>query len=53
MFCIRDHRPDDGKLINEELAGLTQTFAEGVLSYGHGVRRPLQSVPAIPLGGGK
>lgn len=53
MFCIRDHRAEEGGVFNEEYKALTQTFAEAVLSYGHGVRRPLPSVPAIPLGGGK
>lgn len=50
MFCVRDHRPEEGAAFAAEYKDLTQTFAEAVLSYGHGVRRPLPSVPAIPLG---
>jgi hypothetical protein len=51
MFCVRDHRVEEAAVFDAELKGLIQTFAEAVLSYGHGVRRPLPSVPAIPLTG--
>ena len=50
LYAIRDQRLEEVPLLDAELTSAQKTFVESILSYSHGVRRPLQQVPAIPLG---
>jgi len=54
ILAIRDGRPDEAKLLEEEYQMLFALFLEQVATYDHGAVRPLQAVPAAsrpPSGG--
>jgi len=54
ILAIRDGRPDEAKLLQEEYQMLFELFLEQVATYDHGAVRPLQAVPAAsrpPSGG--
>lgn len=52
-LALRDRRLDEIPAIDAEYQFIFQLFEEGALAFDHSVRRPLASVPAIPLTGGK
>lgn len=52
-LALRDRRLDEIPAVDEEYKFLLQLFDEGVFAFDHSVRRPLASVPTIPLPGGK
>ena len=51
MLAIRDQRPEEVPLIDAEYKDLVSVYSEAVLSFSHGMRRPLAQVSALPLGG--
>lgn len=51
-LALRDRRLDEVSAIDEEYKFLQGLFDEAVFAFDHSVRRPLASVPTIPLGGG-
>lgn len=52
-LALRDRRVDEVPIIDDEYKFLSGLFDEAVFAFDHSVRRPLASVPTIPLGGGK
>lgn len=49
MFSLRDKREEEIQFIDAEYKDALETFKMAIVSYGQGVRRPLPSVPAIPV----
>jgi hypothetical protein len=52
LMCLRDRRPEDAQALDAELKETYALFEQSVLLYDHGSKRPLPSVPALPLSSG-
>lgn len=51
MLALRDKREEEIQFLDAEYKEAVAVFSSAVQSYGHGVRRPLPSVPTIPVKG--
>lgn len=53
LLALRDRRADEVALLNEEYTEMFSLFEAAVLAFNHGLRRPVNLVPAVgPLGVG-